>query len=188
MLQFVGTLEVNQSKFIITKENFMNRIFQLFIVGLALLLSGCATYKPVPEGYSGPVATIMDTGQTEDGTKARIFYVASIDNNEIANARNATRRSSYGTGMSLHMRTTERQVPIRPMRLKLVGTHVVAAPIHEFASRAIGTFFEVEGEINFTPEAGATYLIKGDLQKKGSSVWIEEVGKDGPVAPKIIGK
>ena len=166
----------------------MNRILHLSVVCLILFLPGCATYKPVSEGYSGPVANIIDTGQTEDGTKARIFYVASIDGKTIENARSASRSSSYGTGMSLHMHTRERQVPIRPMRLKLVGTHVVAAPIHEFASRAIGTFFEVEGEIEFTPEAGATYLIKGDLQKQGSSVWIEEVGKDGPVVPKIIGK
>jgi hypothetical protein len=166
----------------------MKRIANLLLTSLLLLLTACATYKPVPEGYSGPVATIMDTGRTEDGTKARIFYVASIDGKAIENARSVSRTSSYGTGMALHMRTTERKVPIQQMRLKLVGTHVVAAPIHELASRAIGTFFEVEGEIDFTPEAGATYLIKGDLQKKGSSVWIEQVGKDGPVAPKIIGK
>ena len=166
----------------------MKRTLQLIIVGIVVHLSGCASYKPVPEGYAGPVATIMDTGRTEDGTKARIFYVASIDGNTIENARSVSRSSSYGTGMSLNMRTTQREVPIRPMRLKLVGTHVVAAPIHELASRAVGTFFEVEGEINFTPEAGATYLIKGDLQKQASSVWIEEVGKDGPVVPKIIGK
>jgi hypothetical protein len=166
----------------------MKRLTYLILASLVLLLAACATYKPVPEGYSGPVAIIMDTGTTEDSTKARIFYVATIDGKPIENARGVSRTSSYGTGMALHMRTTERKVPVHQMRLKLVGTHVVAAPIHEFASRAIGTFFEVEGEIDFTPEAGATYLIKGDLQKQGSSVWIEQVGKDEPVVPKIVGK
>lgn len=157
--------------------------------GALLILTACAThYNPVPDGYTGPVATVIDTGVTEDGTRARIFYVESIDDVRIDNARSATRRSSYGTGMSLHMKTHQRQIPVRAMKLKLVGSHVVAAPIHEIASRAAGTFFEVEGVIDFTPQPGATYLVRGDLKKQGSSVWLEQVGVDGPVTSKIVGK
>ena len=157
-------------------------------IGIMFAVSGCATYQPISEGYAGPKAIIIDTGMTEDGSKARIYYVASIDGNTIENARIKTRLSSYGTGMTLHMKTAQRAVPIRPMKLRLVASHIVGAPIHEMASRAVGTFFDVEGDVDFMPEAGATYLVKGDLQKTGSSVWLEEVGKDGPVTRKIGSK
>jgi hypothetical protein len=165
------------------------RFLRAGVAAALLFLAACATHhNPVPDGYTGPVATLIDTGTTEDGSRARIFYVESIDDIRIDNARSATRRSSYGTGMSLHMRTHERQIPVRAMKLKLIGSHVVAAPIHEIASRAAGTFFEVEGVIEFTPQPGATYLVRGDLKKQGSSVWLEQVGVDGPVTPKIVGQ
>jgi len=45
---------------------------------LGITLTGCATYEPVPQGYAGPTATVVDTGFSEDGTKAQL-PVHSID-------------------------------------------------------------------------------------------------------------
>lgn len=166
----------------------MQTIKSFTAIALLLLLTACASYKPVPEGYTGPVAIIRDTSEPEDGTKAQQFYIAEIDGNRVENSRSATRQSSYGTGFALFARGYERTVPARSMKLKLIGTHVVAAPIHEFASRAIGTFYEVEGVVEFTPKEGVRYAVRGELKKNASSVWIEEEESKVIVTPKVSGK
>ncbi len=155
---------------------------------VAVLLGGCATYKPVPDGYAGPTARIVDSSYQETGGKGRLYYVESVDGNKIENARNTTGQASYGRGFSLSTRGAIRDVPIRKMRLRLVGTHVTAAPIHELASRAIGEFWSVEGDIDFIPEAGKVYEVRGELKKAGSSVWIADQATGEPASEKISNK
>ncbi len=160
----------------------------LFLL-LVLLLTGCASsYKAVPDGFTGPTARIIDGSYQESGGKGRLFYVASIDGNPVDNARRATGSASYGRGFSLSTRTSARDVPIRKLRLHLVATHVTAAPIHELASRAIGEFFSVEGELDFTPEAGKVYEVRGQLSKEGSSVWLTDLYSGEVVTEKIVSK
>ena len=154
----------------------------------AVLVSGCATYQPVPEGYTGPTARITDSGHQESSGTGRLFYVESIDGNRIRNVRIATAENSHGQGFRLSIGGARRDVPIQKLRLKLVGTHVTAAPIHEMASRAIGEFFSVEGEIDFTPAAGKSYEVVGELTKQSASVWIEDVETKQPVTAKVTAK
>ena len=74
------------------------------------------------------------------------------------------------------------------MKLKLRGTHITGAPIHARFSQAAGTFFSVEGTVEFTPSPGGYYEVKGELKKEGSSVWIEDARTDERVTEKIIRK
>ena len=150
----------------------MRLLISLFTA--VFFLGGCATYKPVPEGYGGPTAAIRDTFEIEGNTKAKIFYLAEVDGNRIDNMQSATRQASTGTGFMLHPRTVVRDVPIRLMRVKIVATHIVGAPIHEFASRAAGTFFDTEAALEFTPKAGQLYAVRGELKKGASRVWLED--------------
>jgi hypothetical protein len=167
----------------------MKTIKHLLALSLVAFLSACATYKAVPDGFTGPMAIIKDTAEPDSGSKGIVFYVSSIDDNPVQNARIATRQSSQGTGFSLNTRGFSRPVPVRAMKLRLVGTHVTGAPIHELASRAAGTFFSVEGDITFTPKEGVMYRVQGDLKKTGSSVWIEvEDTKEVVAGTKIEGK
>ncbi|MEQ1594378.1 MAG: hypothetical protein ABL985_04710 [Casimicrobium sp.] len=165
----------------------MKNLLRLLLL-MTTLLSGCATYQPVAPGYAGPTARIIDSSYQESGGKGRLFYVATVDGNAIANAAGGTAQSSYGRGFSLSLRTASRDVPIRKLRLKLVGTHVTAAPIHELASRAIGEFFRVEGEIDFLPVAGKVYELRGELTKAVASVWIADLYTGEPVTEKIVAK
>lgn len=159
------------------------------ILLVAVFLAGCASsYKAVPDGFTGPTARIIDGSYQESGGKGRLFYVASIDGNPVDNARGATGSASYGRGFNLSTRTAARDVPIRTMRLRLVATHVTAAPIHELASRAIGEFFSVEGELDFTPVAGKVYEVRGQLSKEGSSVWLTDLYSGEIVTEKIVSK
>ena len=153
-----------------------------------LAIAGCATYKHVPDGYTGPVAQLGDTTSALSMGKGELYFVATINGNPIENARVATGRASYGRGFSLTTATVWRPVKIEPMRLKLVGTHVTAAPIHEIASRAIGEFFSVEGEVEFTPEKGKEYRVVGILTKESAEVWVQDEETKLPVTKKIIAK
>ena len=52
----------------------------VYILLVVSLISGCAAqYKPIPDGYSGPTATIEDTKEREGDYKARFFVVTEID-------------------------------------------------------------------------------------------------------------
>ena len=148
---------------------------------LALLLTGCATYTPVEPDYKGPTAVIRDTGFNEDNTKAQLFAVMDIDDHRIGNAFGGTAMASQGHGMAITAVYPERQVPVRQMKLTLRGSHATGAPIQALASQMAGTFYSVEGTVDFLPEAGHVYLVKGDLKKETSSVWIEDEATGKPV-------
>lgn len=165
----------------------MNRAFAVFVV-IALLLHGCATYKPVPEGYTGKVAVIADSGFTEGGTKAQIFALMEVDGNAIQNSFGASAGASQNQGFALRTRFVSRPVPATPMKVKIKGSHATGAPIHAIFSQAAGTFFSVVGVVDFTPAPGGSYIVKGQLRKEGSSVWIEDNATGKPVTQKITGK
>jgi hypothetical protein len=160
----------------------------LLLFSVLAFLAGCAMYEPVSGGYNGPVAVIRDSAESEDTMKGRLFFVEEVDNNRINNIRISTRQASAGRGFWLATGYAMRPVPARTMRLKLVGTHVVAAPIHEMASRAIGTFFDVEGVIEFTPRPNGKYTVRGELKKNASSVWIEDDETREPASAKVTVK
>ena len=117
-----------------------------------------------------------------------MFVALEIDGQTIQNSLRATRNASYGKGFALTTLYTTREVPARSMKLKLSGTHVTAAPIHEIASRAAGTFFSIEGEVTFSPESGRTYFVTGELTKERSCVWIEDRSTNKLVVEKICTK
>lgn len=151
-----------------------------------LALAGCASlYEPVPAGYSGPTAMLADSGFYEDGTKAQFFAAVAIDGKDIDNTIFASRRASQNHGFALTAQFITRPVPAQPMKVKLIGTHQTAAPIHELMSRAAGTFFSVEGEVDFNPLPGESYVVRGELKKGGSEVWIEDADTKQVVTTKV---
>jgi hypothetical protein len=152
------------------------------------LLSGCATFNPLPEGYSGATATLADSFIQEDGTKGQFYAIEAYNGNNINNAIIETREASYGHGLSLYARGAQRLIPAKPFRAKIVGTHQTGAPIHEITSRLAGTFFSVEGEIDFSPAPGGIYTVKGQLSKEISAVWIEDDATHLPVPGTVIEK
>lgn len=161
----------------------MRRVFATAVLGVAL--TACATYEPVPQGYAGPTATVIDTGFSEDGTKAQLFALVAIDDNRIANAFGASANASYGRGASLTTVFPERSVQARPMKVTLRASHATGAPIHAMASQLAGTFFSVEGSVDFSPQERRKYRVTGELKKEKSSVWIEDVDTGKPVTTMI---
>lgn len=163
----------------------MHRRTATLALVLGAALSGCATYQPVPQGYSGPTATIHDSGFSEDSTKAQFFAVVAVNGQSISNAFGDSTQASAGRGAQLRTIYTYRDVKAEPMKLTLRGSHATGAPIHAMASQMAGTFFTVEGVVDFTPQAGATYVVKGELSKAQSSVWIEDMATKQKVSAVI---
>jgi hypothetical protein len=127
-----------------------------FVAAVAgAFLVGCATYKPVPDGYTGPVASVADSGFPEGGTKAQLFVLSEVDGNKIPNSFTASAQASYGQGFRLNTRFVERLVPAKTMKVVIRGSHATGAPIQAMLSQAAGTFFSVEGAVEFTPKADA---------------------------------
>jgi hypothetical protein len=153
---------------------------------LTTLLIGCATHKPVPKDYSGPIATIADSGLSEGSTKAQFFVLSEIDGNKIPTSVGASAGANSGQGFALKTNFVTRDVPAKPMKVKLLATHSTGAPIHAMFSQAIGTFFAVEGIVEFNPQPNGKYIVKGELKKEGSSVWIEDASTNQPVTEKVI--
>lgn len=141
----------------------------------AVLISGCVSFSSsIPEGYQGPVVQLADTGYRESNSKGIFYAVMTIDGKDIDNSIRETRAASNGRGSYLVARYTTRPVPVMPMKIKLIGTHQTAAPIHELVSRAAGTFYEVEGVVDFQPVEGRSYIVTGELKKNASCVWIAD--------------
>lgn len=163
----------------------MKKLIASLVVATLVSLTGCASYKPIPDNYTGPIATVSDSGMAEDGSKAQIFALTDIDGHGIQDSFQATRQASYGQGATIRLKVTERQIPAQAMKVKLRGSHATGAPIHEMASRAMGTFFEVEGVVDFTPQADKRYRVVGTLAKADSAVWIEDEATRQPVTAKV---
>lgn len=163
----------------------MKKLLSALLLATLFSITGCASYKPIPQNYTGPIATVSDSGMAEDGSKAQIFALSAIDGHSIQDSFLTTRQASYGKGATIRMEVTERLIPAQAMKVKLRGSHITGMPIHEFASRAMGTFFEVEGVVDFTPQADKRYRVVGTLSKSDSSVWIEDELTRQPVTSKV---
>ena len=117
---------------------------------------------------------MSDSGFAESGTKAQIFGVTEVDGTPIRTSFGATAGASSGQGFSITTRYLSRPVPAKPLKLKLKGSHQTGAPIHAIFSQAAGSFISVELTIEFTPAPEGLYVVKGELKKEGSTLWIED--------------
>jgi len=168
----------------------MSRTLKVAGCLLAMLaLHGCATrYTPVPEGYTGPTAEVADSARPGNGMRSEIFALTEVDGREIHNSFDASRPERSGWGTALATRAVARPVPATPMKVKVVGSHIHLDNMRAILGDIAGTSFSVSGTVNFTPAPGGKYLVKGELKKGASSIWIEDRATGLPVTEKIIGK
>ena len=154
----------------------------------AVSMAGCAAYQPVPPDYTGPVATVSDSGFAESRAKAQLFVLEKIDGNDVPNSFGESARASYGQGLLLRTKIVERQVPAKPMKVLILGSHITGAPIHALFSQARGTFYSVDGVVDFSPKPNGRYVVTGELKEDGSSVWIEDAETKQAVTEKVTKK
>jgi len=143
-------------------------------------LASCVS-SPIPEGYTGPTATIRDSARPESGSRAIFFYVAKIDGNAIKDSLAVTRQVNYGRGASLTPKVIERKVPARRLVLTLEGRTAYGAPIQEIFNTK--TMYRVDAIVEFEPAPDRVYVVMGILQQDRTEIWLaddatgERVGK-----------
>ena len=143
----------------------------IFAAAAALVLSGCAT-SPIPADYSGPLATIRDTGMAESANRSQFFFLAEIDGQLIDNGRSASKRANSGRGFGLTPQPFSRDVPAKQATFTLKGEIEYGAPIQ--AMMNAGTLYKAEKKVTFTPESRKTYVVKGVLTADKQDVWLED--------------
>ncbi|WP_367874165.1 hypothetical protein [Luteolibacter sp. Populi] len=161
-----------------------SRSLKLAAAGLAFAsLPSCVKYHNLPEGYSGPVATIRGTAAQGNVFKGQSFRVTKVDGLEIA-GRGAV-ATPTGGGPVLAVREPQVQVLPKPVTLTLTGSTIYAADGPALVDSMIGGARHVSGDLSFTPKAGGEYRVKGILEKGSESVWLEEEKSGKLVGNKI---
>ena len=137
----------------------------------SLVLSGCVT-SPIPADYSGPLATIRDTGMAESANRSQFFFLAEIDDQPITNGRSESKRANSGRGFGLAPQPFSRDVPARQSTFTLKGEIEYGAPIQAMLNA--NTLYKAEKKVTFTPEPRKTYVVKGVLTADKQEVWLED--------------
>lgn len=153
----------------------MRRRVLLFVC--VLLLSGCAA-KLVPDDYAGPTAMVRDSnanavnGGLFKSDHVEIYAMTAVDGKGIPNAFGSTSSASEGLGMGMRVKNEERRVLIKPMKVTLFAIVFYPAEISALFNKT----YETRKTVNFHPDAGQTYVVRGKLGDSGSDVWIETAG------------
>jgi hypothetical protein len=150
------------------------------VLAAAFALAGCTT-NPIPQGYTGPLATIDDSAVTRSSTSADLFYVSDVDGRPIEDSRAATNRANSGRGFSLTAVPVSRQIPARPSRLTIMGETHYGAPIQAF----LNPIYRVSGDVDFTPVPDRRYVVRGVLGPDYSGVWLEDADSHEVIGRKI---
>jgi len=147
-----------------------------------MLLTGCESLKPaLPEGYTGPTAMLKDSAKVISGSKVDFYIVERINGNRVKNSQIQTEKENSGRGLSMTPVIMQRPVAAAPLQLEIAARTGYAAPIQTL----LGPIYEVKGRVEMTPEAGKTYVVRGELGETYSSVWIEEESTGALVGKKI---
>ena len=75
----------------------------------------------------------------------------------------------------------ERNVPARKATFTLVGRTEYAAPILALTN----TVYQIAGKVTFGPETYRSYIVRGELGKNYSAVWLEDEVTGKAVGEKI---
>jgi hypothetical protein len=142
-----------------------------------LLLSGCGG-KVLKDDYMGPTAVLRDSygNHVEGGIftpeSIDVFALSHVDGKFVENASIKTGYASVGSvyGTGLKPQHFERRVPVKDMRIAIMGVRHYTGP-REASIR-------IRREMQFRPVAGEVYVVRGKLGRSGSdsSLWIETAG------------
>lgn len=143
----------------------------MFAAAASLVLSACAT-SPIPDNYSGPLATIRDTGMSETANRSQFFFLAEVDGKPVANARSASKSANSGRGFGLKPQSFSREVPAQQSTFTLKAEVEYGAPIQAMLNAA--TLYKAERKVTFTPQSTRTYVVKGVLSAGTQDVWLED--------------
>ncbi len=149
------------------------RLAALTIPALVLLVAGCAT--PEPDVATLPHATIVGTHvDTHVNGRIDTFRVLAIDGRRTLPQTDEPARL-IGKDM------TSLMVAGRPVHVEIEGFGFYENTVRRMFWDAL----RAQGTVEFTPTAGATYSVHGNVAPEGSAVWIEDDATHAVVGSKI---
>jgi hypothetical protein len=166
-----------------TKTNHLART-TIPMMGMCLLISGCATYEPAQKGYAGPTAKLGDSVVSDGGRCASFFVLDAYEGHDVQNALIVTERQNSGRGLAMTIEDYSRSVPAQEAVFHIKGRTHCAAPIIEVAN----TVYMIEGDVKFAPQGGGRYVIKGELREDHSALWVEDVSTGKQCGNKLLVK
>ena len=144
---------------------------KLGLLFLTFIMTGCVSFQPsIPEGYSGPRATINDTYSNHTGSKAHFYVLTKIDEKSVEDSGYKTRVDNHGRGFNMTPYMVSREVTVDSHVFTIMG-------FVQFATDGQGMFSDhmmVTKTVNLAPQAGEIYKVAGELNKNGSDVWLED--------------
>ena len=159
------------------------------LTALVLVLCACETSSPlIPRGYTGATAVIRDSAANVSDSSGDYFFIYRVNGYEVANALFETRNDhtfdpllSRPTSL-MSPKVVDRQVAARPATYTIVAASAYATPELEIAH----PLYTIAGDLVFSPEPGAAYVVRGSLGPEQSSVWIENEATGAVVAGKFV--
>lgn len=147
---------------------------------LALVVSACTT-SPIPDGYTGPLAKIIDTSARRSDRAEDFFVLDQINGKLVDNALRATTTHNEGRGFSMDVLGYARDVPATSAVFSIRARTHYAAPILELTN----TVYQVKGDITFAPAPNRRYVVRGTLTPDYSAVWLEDAETKALIGQKI---
>lgn len=151
-----------------------------------LLLAGCASFEPAtPPDYTGPTANVADQAVAVSGQRLHIFEMTGVDGRRLSSTSIATVGANQGRGLSITaVPALTNELPLKPARVRLQAATQYAAPILAMTNPTC----RVQGEVDFTPEAGKAYRVTGRIAAEACEAWIEDLATQQAVTAKVSGK
>lgn len=118
------------------------------------------------------------------GSEAVFFVLEQVDGVPVRTSLEESRRRSRGMGGRMRIADLERPVMAGKMRVRLLGTVAMAAPID--AMFKSGRMFSAQGETDVELRAGMRYRVNGVLDAMRREVWIEEAETGRVVGKKVM--
>jgi hypothetical protein len=156
----------------------------------AVALAACTTAPTRPMPPAGvPTAELNDSlDEDNDGSNTRVFAVWALNDAEVPNAARNVQRVGFGAAAGVLPYLLARPIEAKPVKVSVLGKHLVKAPIEEITRRARGTFQSVEGVLDFSPQPNIVYRVSGKLSAAQSEIWIEEAESKRVVTSKVVVK
>lgn len=171
-------------------------------VAAVLLLTGCANKIDVHNRHESfkrvslpglhevpnpdfPSVVLSDTANRLSGSRAKLFYVKSIDGKAVENARTETSHLTRGKGFSVWTSSTLRYIPIRRAVFVLRAETYNAAPVIDLFRKDVS----VTKTVAFTPELGKFYVVLGSIDEVTgkAEVYIADEETRAPIKVEELG-
>jgi len=136
---------------------------------LMLALAGCAT-NPIPDGYTGPLASIADSARPLGRDGANYFVLSRVNGQMVDNRFARITKPAGRQDPRMMPVMLERDVPARPATFTIRGRTHYRTPALDMRNDV----YDVSGEVTFTPQPQRHYIVRGELNDRRSVIWIED--------------